>query len=111
MLRGRRRLAARRLLRRLRRLQGSACSTSFGCDGVPSDSELADTRERLLSLLRMSPTLTQVVETDPSVLSDQEYVARSNPSLAEFLVQHPEVTRNPDFYLFANFPAQCVAGM
>ncbi len=74
--------------------------------GVPSDSELADTRERLLSLLRMSPILTQVVQTDPSVLTDEEYVGRMNPALAEFLVQHPEVARNPDFYLFANFPSQ-----
>jgi hypothetical protein len=73
---------------------------------VPSDSALADTRTQLLSLLRMSPILTQVVETDPSVLTDQEYVGRTNPALAEFLVQHPEVTRNPDFYLFANFPPQ-----
>ena len=73
---------------------------------VPSDSQLADTREQLLSLLRMSPILTQVVQTDPTVLADQEYVGRTNPSLAEFLVQHPEVTRNPDFYLFANFPPQ-----
>ena len=73
---------------------------------VPSDSMLADTREQLLSLLRMSPILTQMVQTDPSILADQEYVGRSNPALAEFLAQHPEVTRNPDFYLFANFPSQ-----
>ena len=72
----------------------------------PSDSELADTREQLIALLRMSPTLTQVVETDPTLLADQEYIARTNPQLAQFLVQHPEVTRNPDFYLFASFPQQ-----
>src|ERR1019366_7653475 len=72
----------------------------------PSDSELADTREQLIDLLRMSPTLTQVVETDPTLLADQEYIARTNPQLAQFLVQHPEVTRNPDFYLFASFPQQ-----
>lgn len=72
----------------------------------PSDSELADTHEQLIALLRMSPTLTQVVETDPTLLADQEYIARTNPQLAQFLVQHPEVTRNPDFYLFASFPQQ-----
>ena len=72
----------------------------------PSDSELADTREQLIALLRMSPTQTQVVETDPTLLADQEYIARTNPQLAQFLVQHPEVTRNPDFYLFASFPQQ-----
>jgi hypothetical protein len=74
--------------------------------GVPSDSVLAETREQLLALLRMSPILTQVVQTDPTVLAEQEYVRRMNPALAEFLVQHPEVTRNPDFYLFANFRSQ-----
>ena len=46
------------------------------------------------------------METDPTLLADQEYVNRSNPQLAQFLTQHPEVTRNPDFYLFANFPTQ-----
>jgi hypothetical protein len=72
---------------------------------VPTDSELVDIRAQLFSLLRMSPTLTQVLETDPSLLADQEYINRSNPQLAQFLTQHPEVTRNPDFYLFANFPS------
>jgi hypothetical protein len=50
----------------------------------------------------MSPTLVQVVEADPSLLGDEDYVSRSNPQLAQFLTQHPEVARNPDFYLFAN---------
>ena len=72
----------------------------------PTDDELIATRVLLLRLIRMSPTLTQVVETDSSLLADQDYVARTNPQLAQFLSQHPEVTRNPDFYLFANFPEQ-----
>jgi hypothetical protein len=86
--------------------QAASAPAASMTSNVPSDSALADTRQQLLSLLRMSPILTQVVETDPSVLADHEYVARSNPAVAEFLVQHPEVTRNPDFYLFANFPPQ-----
>jgi len=69
---------------------------------IPSDQELVEIRKQLLALLRMSPTLTTVLETDPSLLADQEYVTRNNPQLAQFLTQHPEVTRNPDFYLFAN---------
>lgn len=71
---------------------------------APSDADLADTREQLLALLRMSPTLVQVVETDPTLLADQDYVARINPQLAQFLTQHSEIARNPDFYLFANIP-------
>ena len=72
----------------------------------PTEDQLVDVRVQLIALLRMSPTLTQVVETDPTLLADQDYVSRTNPQLAQFLVQHPEVTRNPDFYLFANFPQQ-----
>ena len=82
----------------------NAAAAAAAGTSAPSTEELSATREQLLELLRMSPTLTHVVEVDPSVLSDQEYVARSNPQLAQFLVQHPEVSRNPDFFLFANFP-------
>src|SRR5262249_27816117 len=39
---------------------------------------------------------------DPSLLADQEYVNRINPDLAQFLQQHPEIARNPEFYLFAD---------
>jgi len=67
-----------------------------------SDRELADTQEQLLKLLRMSPTLTTVVAHDPSLLSNQDYVTRNNPELAQFLVAHPDVARNPEFYLFSN---------
>ncbi|HEX3569334.1 MAG TPA: hypothetical protein VHU44_00765 [Acidobacteriaceae bacterium] len=69
---------------------------------APTPDQLADVREQLVTLLRMSPTLVQVVEADPSLLGDEDYVSRSNPQLAQFLTQHPEVARNPDFYLFAN---------
>jgi len=72
---------------------------------VSSRSSLTETREQLLSLLRMSPTLAEVVASDPSLLANQEYVTRGNPELASFLQAHPEVVRNPDFYLFADLPA------
>jgi hypothetical protein len=68
-----------------------------------SDEELAATREELFKLLRISPKLTGVVAHDPSLLSDQEYVSRNNPELAKFLQGHPEIVRNPEFYLFSNF--------
>jgi hypothetical protein len=72
----------------------------------PSEDELAATREQMIALLRMSPTLTQVVETDPTILADQDYIARVNPQLGQYLAQHPEVVRNPDFYLFADIPGE-----
>ena len=38
---------------------------------------------------------------DPSLLADQQYVARNDPELAQFLMSHPDVARNPEFYLFS----------
>jgi hypothetical protein len=65
-----------------------------------TEDQMADTQEQLIKLLRVSPVLTEVIERDPSLLADQTYVSRTNPQLAEFLAAHPEVVRNPDFYLF-----------
>ncbi|HKR86518.1 MAG TPA: hypothetical protein VJS37_20320 [Terriglobales bacterium] len=66
------------------------------------DEDIQPTREQLIRLLRMTPKLTSVVARDPSLLADDQYVAANNPALGQFLHQHPEVVRNPEFYLFAN---------
>lgn len=66
------------------------------------EKDLAAIQEELIKLLRMSPTLTTVVARDPSLLSNQDYVSHNNPELARFLQAHPEIARNPDFYLFTN---------
>jgi hypothetical protein len=71
---------------------------------LANESDIADTRAQLMRLLRMSPTLSEVVANDPSLLANQEYVTRNNPELERFLEAHPEVARNPDFYLFADLP-------
>src|SRR5271168_3505911 len=71
-----------------------------------TDRDTAATQEQLIKLLRLSPTLTTVVEHDPSLLSNQEYVTRNNPQLGQFLVSHPEVARNPDFYLFTHLDGE-----
>jgi hypothetical protein len=73
---------------------------------VQSDKDLAATQRQLIELLKLSPTLTTVVSHDPSLLSDQDYVSRNNPQLAAFLAAHPEVARNPDFYLFTHMNPQ-----
>lgn len=70
---------------------------------APSQDELAATQDQLISLIRLSPTLNRVVEIDPTLIADQDYISRNNPQLAAFLSQHPEITRNPDFYLFTTF--------
>jgi len=68
------------------------------------DADSGAIQDQLIKLLRLSPTLTTVVARDPTLLADKDYVARNNPELAKFLVAHPEVVRNPDFYLFSHLP-------
>lgn len=66
-----------------------------------SAQDLGATQQRLMQLLRVTPTLAEVVASDPSLLADQQYVAKTNPELATFLTQHPEIGRNPSFWLFS----------
>ena len=67
-----------------------------------SEKDVATLQDQLLQLLRVTPTLAEVVAHDPSLLSNTDYVKRSNPQLASFLQAHPEIAENPDFYLFNN---------
>ena len=69
---------------------------------APNERDVAATQTELIRLLRLSPTLTTVVSHDPSLLSNQDYVAHNNPQLGAFLATHPEVARNPEFYLFSH---------
>ena len=71
-----------------------------------SQKDVAVLQDQFLELLRMSPTLAEVVARDPSLLSNQDYVERSNTSLASFLKDHPDIAQNPDFYLFNNLHPQ-----
>src|SRR5580658_11337961 len=66
-----------------------------------SPQDLGATQQRLMQLLRVTPALAEVLSSDPSLLADQQYVAKSNPELAAYLVQHPEIGRNPSFWLFS----------
>ncbi len=67
-----------------------------------SEKDVAALQDQLLQLVRVSPTLAEVVARDPSLLSNAEYVNRNNPELGRFLQAHPEIAHNPDFYLFNN---------
>jgi hypothetical protein len=68
------------------------------------DENIEAARSELLQLLRLSPKLSLAISADPTLLADEAYVSRNNPELAEFLHNHAEVVRNPEFYLF--FPNQ-----
>lgn len=69
-----------------------------------NDKDVAATQVELIRLLRLSPTLTTVVSHDPTLLANQDYVERNNPQLAAFLTAHPEVARNPEYFLFSHLP-------
>jgi hypothetical protein len=60
------------------------------------------TREELRQLLqRYPPALKSVLGLDPSLLSNQAYLA-PYPALLSFLSAHPEIARNPSFYVGGN---------
>lgn len=88
----------------------TAVPAQLAAASAPTDRDVAATQHQLLQLLRLSPKLTTVVAHDPSLLADQDYVSRNNPQLADFLKVHPEVSRNPDFYLFTHMAAEARDG-
>jgi hypothetical protein len=58
-----------------------------------------DVRQRLNELLRdHPPSLAQVLRLDPSLLTREGYLD-PYPTLAAFIVQHPDIVRHPAFYL------------
>ena len=71
-----------------------------------SQQEVSSLQDQLLQMLRVTPTLAEVVAQDPSLLANNDYVTRNNPQLARFLQAHPEIAHNPDFYLFNNLHGQ-----
>lgn len=79
-----------------------ALSRANAAPAQTNPKDVAALQDQLLELLRLSPTLAEVVARDPSLLGNQEYVQRNNPELAAFLRDHTEIAQNPDFYLFNN---------
>jgi hypothetical protein len=64
---------------------------------LAQDAEEA--RKQLEELLRQyPPSLADVLRLDPSMLTNQQYLA-TYPALAAFLAQHPEVAHNPAFFV------------
>src|SRR5262245_5358866 len=73
-----------------------------------------DTRDQLGQLLNQyPPSLAQVLRLDPSLLANRDYLA-PYPQLAAFVAQHPEIARNPVFFLGdarLRVPAERVSAM
>ena len=90
----------------------SAAQTSHVAPAPAADSQqsgrkdVAALQDQLLGHLRVTPTLAEVVARDPSLLSNAEYVKRSNPELERFLQENPDIAQNPDYYLFNNLRGQ-----
>ncbi|HVY92053.1 MAG TPA: hypothetical protein VHA14_04875 [Bryobacteraceae bacterium] len=56
-------------------------------------------RQEFGDLLRhYPPTLTRVLRDDPGLMTNQQYMA-TYPALVAYLTQHPEIPRNPTFYV------------
>lgn len=74
----------------------------------PGDSERPPdantTRDQLQNILyRTPPNVRTVLQADPALIERPDYLA-PYPELAAFLEAHPEVARNPGFFLgFPNF--------
>ncbi|HEY7190420.1 MAG TPA: hypothetical protein VH436_27905 [Vicinamibacterales bacterium] len=58
-----------------------------------------ETRQRLHELFRLyPPSVFEVLRIDPSLLNSSDYLA-PYPALAAFLQQHPEIARDPSYYI------------
>jgi hypothetical protein len=67
--------------------------------GLIAQPDAQRTREELSNLMdRYPPALRGVLALDPSLLANQGYLA-PYPALTGFLTSHPEIARDPSFYL------------
>ena len=85
----------------------TAAETSTEETESPSPGRHYEVREKFSRLLRQHPDeLWMLLKLDPSLLTNDAFIS-GYPEVQEFLVQHPEILKNPRFYL-AQFssPAQ-----
>lgn len=69
---------------------------------TPDMSNAYQTRQMFHQMLRQYPGfLSEVFQLDPSLLTNQGFLS-AYPNLAEFLAQHPEIVRNPSFFVGEN---------
>ncbi|PYR77760.1 MAG: hypothetical protein DMF86_08075 [Acidobacteria bacterium] len=78
---------------------GRAADEGVRGSAVADDRDANETRERFKETLeRYPPSLARVLKLDPSLLTNQDYLA-SYPGVATFVAQHPEVAHNPGYFL------------
>ncbi len=62
-------------------------------------AEMDSTRSVFNEYLARHPRLRDVIVRDPSLLMSREYMNTNAPELWDFLEKHPEVARNPEFFV------------
>jgi hypothetical protein len=75
-------------------------TTTTGTHDVATDARnRQEARDAFIRLMgQHPPELTRILVLDPTLLSNDPFLARY-PELARFLADHPEVRRNPHYYL------------
>jgi hypothetical protein len=65
------------------------------------DQDADSVRDHFTEMLRRdAPSLGQILRLDPSLMSREDYLT-PYPNVQAFLKQHPEIVRNPSYYLAA----------
>jgi hypothetical protein len=66
---------------------------------VAVETDARQVREQWREILsRYPPEVGRILKMDPTMLSNQPYLAQY-PAIQQFLAAHPEIARNPTFYL------------
>lgn len=66
---------------------------------IDDGRDAEQTRERFREVLSRYPrNVGRVLRLDPALFQDADYMA-GYPAIAQFVAAHPEVARNPDYYL------------
>jgi hypothetical protein len=80
--------------------QGAAAAVQQpGTSPAEDDQAVERTREQLERLLeRYPPSVGRVFKLDPSLMSNPSYLT-PYPGVSTFLAQHPEILRNPGYFL------------
>ena len=63
------------------------------------EADAREVRQQFEALLsKYPPDFGRILKMDPTMLTNQQYLAQY-PAVQQFLAAHPEITRNPSFYL------------
>jgi hypothetical protein len=66
---------------------------------IALETDAREVRDQFALLLsKYPPELGRILKMDPTMLANEQYLAQY-PSVQQFLAAHPEIVRNPAFYL------------